>query len=132
MATTVTAAAVLSPEQVSALVVIPYIETSVAMRASTVVQTGSHQLRVPRVTQDPAAAWVAEGAEIPVTDPTLDELAWLDRAKPDLAWLDRAKPDFRVKLVFLVRCGLLWGETCCTGEVFESCVVGAGGLAKWG
>ena len=49
-----------------------------------------------------------------------------------LAWLDRAKPDFRVKLVFLVRCGLLWGETCCTGEVFESCVVGAGGLAKWG
>jgi HK97 family phage major capsid protein len=72
--TTVTGAAILSPEQISQLVIIPLIETSVAMRASTVVQVGSHQLRVPRVTADPAAAWVAEGAEIPVTDPTLDEL----------------------------------------------------------
>jgi HK97 family phage major capsid protein len=72
--TTVTAAAILTPEQVQALVVLPLIEQSVAMRAGTVVQTGSHQLRVPRVTQDPSAAWVFQGNEIPVTDPTLDEL----------------------------------------------------------
>ena len=44
------------------------------MRASTVVQTGSHQLRVPRVTADPQASFVAEGAEAPVTDPTVDQL----------------------------------------------------------
>src|SRR5262245_58096558 len=65
---------VLSPEQVSALVIQPLIDQSVAAQVSTVVQTGSHDLRVPRVTADPAAAWTAEGAEIAVTDPTLDEM----------------------------------------------------------
>ena len=29
---------------------------------------------MPRVTADPAAAWTAEGAEIAVTDATLDEI----------------------------------------------------------
>jgi HK97 family phage major capsid protein len=38
------------------------------------VQTGSHQLRVPRVTQDCQASWVSEGNEIPVTDAALDEI----------------------------------------------------------
>src|SRR6478672_680441 len=72
--TTVTASAILTPDQVASLVVLPLISQSVAMRASTVVQTGSHQLRVPRVTADPQAAWTAEGAEIAVTDPTVDEV----------------------------------------------------------
>ena len=72
--TTVTGAAILTPDQVSALIVLPLIEQSVAMRASTVVQTGSHSLRCPRVTADPQASFVAEGAEAPITDPTVDQL----------------------------------------------------------
>ena len=44
------------------------------MRASTVTTIASHQLRVPRVTADPQAAWTAEGAEIAVSDPTVDEV----------------------------------------------------------
>jgi HK97 family phage major capsid protein len=72
--TTVTASAILTPEQVASLVVLPLIQQSVAMQASTVVQTASHQLRVPRVTADLQAAWTAEGAEIAVSDPTVDEV----------------------------------------------------------
>src|SRR5262245_10875565 len=65
---------VLTPEQVAQLVILPLIEQSVAAQVSTVVQTGSHDLRVPRVTQDPAAAWCAEGSELNVSDATLDEI----------------------------------------------------------
>lgn len=72
--TTANTSAILSPDQVSALIVLPLIEQSVAMRASTVVQVGSHSLRVPRVTADPQASFVAEGAEAPVTDQTVDQL----------------------------------------------------------
>ena len=67
-------ASILTPDQVSQLVIIPLISQSVAMQSSTVVQTASHQLRVPRVTADAQAAWTAEGAEIAVTDATLDEV----------------------------------------------------------
>ena len=72
--TTSTGASILSPEQISQLVVLPLLSQSVAMTASTVVQTGSHSLRVPRVTQDPTAAWTAEGQEIDTSDAVLDEI----------------------------------------------------------
>ena len=72
--TTVTGSPVLTPAQVHALVIQPLIDQSVAAQVSTVVTTSSHDLRVPRVTADPAAAWTAEGAEIGVTDATLDEI----------------------------------------------------------
>ena len=68
------AGAILTPEQVHTLVIQPLIEQSVAAQVSTVVQTSSHDLRVPRVTADPAAAWTQEGAEIGVSDATLDEI----------------------------------------------------------
>lgn len=71
---TTTGASVLTPEQVSALVVLPLIESSVAAQASTVIQTSSHDLRVPIVSADPTAAFVAEGSEITASDPTLTEL----------------------------------------------------------
>jgi Phage capsid family len=74
VSTTTTGSAILTPDQVASLVVLPLIQTSVAMQASTVVQTGSHQLRVPRVTQDPSASFVLEGAEIPATDAAVDEI----------------------------------------------------------
>ena len=72
--TTATGGPILTPAQVSAVVIQPLIEQSVAAQVSTVVQTGSHQLRIPRVTGDPTAAWTQEGAEINVSDPALDEV----------------------------------------------------------
>jgi len=38
------------------------------------VTTSSTKYRIPLVTADPAASWVAEGAEITPSDPTLQEL----------------------------------------------------------
>ena len=58
--TTANGSAVLSPEQISQLIVLPLQAESVALRASTVVQTGSHSLRVPRVVTDAAASWTPE------------------------------------------------------------------------
>ena len=72
--TTVTGGPVLTPAQVHALVVQPLIDQSVAAQVSTVIQTSSHDLKVPIVTVDPAASFVAEGSEIPATDPTLTEM----------------------------------------------------------
>jgi HK97 family phage major capsid protein len=71
---TVTGGPVLSPEAVHSLVIQPLIDQSIAAQASTVVQVSSHDLRIPRVTTDPAAAWTAEGAEINATDAVLDEI----------------------------------------------------------
>jgi HK97 family phage major capsid protein len=71
---TTTGGPILTPEQVHALVIRPLIDQSIAARCSTVVTTSSHDLRVPVVTADPAAAWTAEGAEIDVSDPTLTEI----------------------------------------------------------
>ncbi|UYM05468.1 phage major capsid protein [Solicola gregarius] len=64
----------LLPEQIGALVVQPVIDGSVAAQIGTVVTIGSTTYRVPLVTADPAAAWVAEGAEISPADATMDEL----------------------------------------------------------
>ena len=71
---TSTAGPILSPEQVAALVTKPLIDQSVAAQVSTVVHTSSHDLRVPIVDTDPTAGWVAEGAEIGVSDPVLSEI----------------------------------------------------------
>jgi len=62
------------PDEVSTLVVQPVTSASVATQTATVVMTGSHTFRIPRVTEDPTAAWVAEGAEITPDDMTLDEI----------------------------------------------------------
>lgn len=67
-------ASILSAEQVAALVVQPLLDQSVAAQISTVVSTSSHNLRIPVVATDPAAAWTAEGAEIAVSDPVLTEV----------------------------------------------------------
>jgi hypothetical protein len=45
-------------------------------QVSTVtVSTSANRYRIPTPTADPTAAWVAEGAEIPISDPTLAELS---------------------------------------------------------
>jgi hypothetical protein len=58
------AGAILSPAEVNDLVVRPVIEQAVSAQVSTVIQIGSHDLRVPIVLTDPQASFVAEGAEI--------------------------------------------------------------------
>ena len=72
--TTSGGASILTPEQVGALVIRPLIEQSVAAQVSTVVQTSSHDFRVPVVSADPTAAWTAEGGEITASDPTITEV----------------------------------------------------------
>lgn len=72
--TTTNGSAILTPAEVGQLLVTPVQSAAVATNVSTVVTTASKTWRVPRVTADPAAAWVAEGAEITPDDPTVDEI----------------------------------------------------------
>src|SRR3954468_6880718 len=74
--TTGTAGPLLTPEQVEDLLVLPVLAASVALNplVSTVVRLTGSTYRIPKVTADPSAAWVAEGAEIPVSDLTTNEL----------------------------------------------------------
>jgi HK97 family phage major capsid protein len=71
---TVNGAGILRPEEVHELIVQPLTQESVAFQASTVVQTTSHDYRIPTLTDDPDTSWVAEGAEIPIDDADLDEV----------------------------------------------------------
>jgi HK97 family phage major capsid protein len=72
--TTSTFGPILRPEQLGDLVVKPLIQESVAGQVLTSVTTASHQYRVPVVTSDPQAQFVAEGAEIPTSDAEVDEV----------------------------------------------------------
>jgi HK97 family phage major capsid protein len=65
---------ILTPSEVEALVVRPVMNQAVSAQVSTAVTISSHSLRIPVVTGDPSASFVAEGAEIPVTDGTLTEI----------------------------------------------------------
>ncbi|BBX69013.1 phage major capsid protein [Mycolicibacterium psychrotolerans] len=68
------AAGILKPEEVHALIVQPTQEASVAMSTATVVPTSSAEFRFPVVTDDAGTAWYNEGEDITLTDPTVDEL----------------------------------------------------------
>lgn len=68
------AAGLLTPEEVSDLVVRPVSRLSVAYQVSQVAVIGSHDLRIPLLTADPSASFVAEGAEIPADDAEISEL----------------------------------------------------------
>ena len=72
--TTTNGAAVLTPDQVAALVTLPLQQESVAMRVSDVVTTGAHNLRVPRIVTDAAASWTPEAQEIAPDSPTVDQV----------------------------------------------------------
>jgi len=74
MSNTVTAAAILTPEQVQSLVVEPVTRKSIAFQVSTPVPTQSKEVRFPILTADPDSGWVAEGDEIGVEDAEFDEL----------------------------------------------------------
>lgn len=74
MASTTTTASAIVPTETGDLIVQPVIEQSVAMQVATVRRTTTKTLRIPVVTADPTARWVAEGDEITPSDPTLDEI----------------------------------------------------------
>lgn len=64
----------ITPDAVSTLITLPVAAQSVAMRVSTVIETGATDTHIPLVTGDPSAAWVAEGEEIGASDPTVDDI----------------------------------------------------------
>lgn len=73
MSTGAATAPIIRPEDVGTLIVQPVISAAIATQVATVVRTTSHDYRIPSVTADPTASWVAEGDEIPATDATLAE-----------------------------------------------------------
>ncbi|MGP5198378.1 phage major capsid protein [Brachybacterium alimentarium] len=64
----------ISPDQIEQLVVQPVEANSVALQAGTLVTTAATRTKIPRVTQDPSASWVAEGEEIGTSDPAVDDI----------------------------------------------------------
>lgn len=64
----------ISPDQIEQLVVQPVEANSIALQAGTLVTTDATRTKIPRVTADPSASWVAEGAEIGTSDPTVDDI----------------------------------------------------------
>ncbi len=72
--TSTAVATAFTPDEIAELVVRPTERLSVALQAATIVPTSSTTLRFPIITADPSGAWVAEGAEIPVSDAESDEL----------------------------------------------------------
>lgn len=72
--TTSTGATGFQPRDAGPLVVQPTLAASVFAQIATRQVTASHTYRIPIVVTDPVAAWVAEGAEIVPSDPTLQEL----------------------------------------------------------
>ncbi|MGY1692342.1 phage major capsid protein [Geodermatophilus sp. SYSU D01105] len=74
--TTGTTGPLLTPEQVESLLIKPVLAASVALNplCSRVLRPTAPSVRLPAVTADPTAAWVAEGAEIPISDLTTAEV----------------------------------------------------------
>jgi len=64
----------LLPDDFGALVVQPALALSVFAQIATTVSTGSTHYRIPIVTADPTASWVAEGAELSPVDGVLQEI----------------------------------------------------------
>lgn len=64
----------ISPDAISALITLPVEQASIAAQVATVVPTTATRTHIPLVTADPSASWVAEGAEIGASDPTIDDV----------------------------------------------------------
>lgn len=79
----------LLPESYGPLIDAPVAELSAAFRVSSVVETGSTEFHVPVLTEDPSAAWVAEGAEIPPDDAVFAEIVVVPRKVAGLSIISR-------------------------------------------
>ncbi|GAA2092626.1 phage major capsid protein [Brevibacterium salitolerans] len=72
--TTTSGVSAISPDQIEQLIVGPVEAASIAIQTATLVATQATETRIPRVLQDPTAAWTAEGAEIGTSDPMVDDI----------------------------------------------------------
>ena len=72
---TANGAAILSPEDVAALLVRPVEAESLPGLVATPVAMTSNSLRAPAVQTDPSASWVEEGAEIAASDAVFAEVS---------------------------------------------------------
>lgn len=72
--TTTAGISAISPDQIESLIVLPVQSNSVAFAAATLIATNATETRIPRVTEDPAAAWTGEGEEIGTSDPKVDDI----------------------------------------------------------
>ncbi|RZS58973.1 HK97 family phage major capsid protein [Microcella putealis] len=70
---TTTFASAFLPSDYGQLLIATASRMSVAMQATTVVNTDGNDFRIPIVTAEPAAGWYGENAEISLTDPTTAE-----------------------------------------------------------
>ena len=68
-----TAGGIVLPEQIGPLIIQPLRQRSTALQVCTEVQTLSPKFRLPVVDLDAASTWLAEGADITETDPTIGE-----------------------------------------------------------
>lgn len=73
--TTATVSSAFLPAEAGPLIIRPVQQASIAATVSTTVVTGAAVYRIPVVATDPAAGWVAEGAEIAPSDANLAEIA---------------------------------------------------------
>jgi HK97 family phage major capsid protein len=73
--TNTTGLGALLPDAFGPLLVEPMAALSVAMNPAVAkrLDVGSHQVNIPTIAEDPSAAWVAEGAELLVSDATFTE-----------------------------------------------------------
>jgi HK97 family phage major capsid protein len=64
----------ITPDQIAQLITLPVQAASVAAQVATLLSTSSTRTQLPIIAADPSAAWVAEGAEIGASDPTVDDI----------------------------------------------------------
>lgn len=83
------AAGILTPEQINTLIVQPVQQASVIYQVSQTVVIGSHEYRFPILAEDPSAAWVLEGQEIPADDAVVDELVVTPKKVAGLSVISR-------------------------------------------
>jgi len=83
----------LLPDDYGPLVVQPALAASVFAQIATIARTGATEYRVPIVAADATAAWVAEGAEIVPSDPTLQELVVTPKKIAGLTVISRELAD---------------------------------------
>ena len=74
LATTTDDVTGITPDQIADLITLPVQRASIAMQASTLLQTAATRTHIPVVAADPSVGWVAEGEEIGLSDPTVDDI----------------------------------------------------------
>lgn len=62
------------PDAFASLITEPLDAQNVAIGASTLIPTDNHRVHIPKLTTDPTAAWVAEGAEISASNAAVDDV----------------------------------------------------------